>query len=57
MVQYDSRKWEPFVEKVALQTPEDQGIRTKWGDTIYRITLKRLQPITTDHLALTVAPL
>ncbi len=57
VVQYDSRKWQPFVEKVALQTPEDQGIRSKWGDTIYRITLKRLQPKTTDLFAVTIAPL
>lgn len=56
VIKYDSRKWEPFVEKVALQTPEDQGIRTKWGDTIYRITLKRLQPKTVDLFAVTLAP-
>jgi hypothetical protein len=32
------------VEKVKLSTEEDEGIRSGWGDRIYRINFKVIAP-------------
>lgn len=55
VVTYNPKQMEALVEKVKLEAPEDRGIITKWGDTIYRINLKVLSPKTSDKLNLVVA--
>ncbi|WP_128548303.1 heparinase II/III domain-containing protein [Larkinella soli] len=55
VVRYDAKKFQPQVEKVKLEAPEDQGIVTKWGDTIYRISFKAVAPKTADRFNFTVA--
>lgn len=44
VIRYNARNLEASVEKVPLVAKEDQGILTKWGDTIYRINLKSILP-------------
>ena len=44
VVKYDADLWDASVEKIPLVAKEDHGILTKWGDTIYRINLKSLNP-------------
>ena len=46
VIKYDARAFEASVEKVPLVAKEDQGILTKWGDTIYRINFKTISPVT-----------
>ncbi|EIP97951.1 Heparinase II/III-like protein [Opitutaceae bacterium TAV1] len=57
-VHYDSARMAAFVEKIALTQPEDEGVKTQWGDSIHRIKLHALSPrandsfrfrITADH--------
>ncbi|WP_461063455.1 heparinase II/III domain-containing protein [Spirosoma horti] len=55
VVRYDPKQMQPTVEKVKLDAPEDKGIITKWGDTIYRINFSVLTPKTTDKLVFDVA--
>lgn len=45
IVKYDATVLQASVEKVPLVAKEDQGIITKWGDTIYRINFTSLAPI------------
>lgn len=49
VVKYNASQMEAVVEKVPLNTPEDRGIITKWGDTIYRINLKVKSPKMKDQ--------
>ncbi|MDN3687375.1 heparinase II/III domain-containing protein [Cyclobacterium jeungdonense] len=44
LVSYDPDKMDVTVEKIALTEPEDQGVRQKWGDRIYRINLEHKNP-------------
>ncbi|CCH51535.1 hypothetical protein BN8_00464 [Fibrisoma limi BUZ 3] len=55
VVTYNPAQLQASVEKVKLETPEDKGIITKWGDTIYRINLKAVSPKKSDKLMLSVA--
>ena len=55
VVTYDPQKMQPTVEKVKLDSPEDKGIITKWGDTIYRINFQVLAPKTTNTLRFDIA--
>ncbi|WP_209332546.1 heparinase II/III domain-containing protein [Lunatimonas salinarum] len=41
---YNPRQMEAFIEKVPLTAPEDKGIITKWGDTIYRVNFEVKEP-------------
>ncbi|WP_212004595.1 heparinase II/III family protein [Chitinophaga sp. HK235] len=54
MVSYPARQLEASVEKVTLQTMEDQGIRQKWGDNIYRVSFKCVAPVIQARSGLTV---
>ncbi|WP_020599253.1 heparinase II/III domain-containing protein [Spirosoma panaciterrae] len=56
VVKYNPKQLQPSVEKVKLEAPEDQGIITKWGDTIYRINFTALAPKTSDKLNFVIAP-
>ncbi|MDR1335253.1 MAG: heparinase II/III-family protein, partial [Tannerella sp.] len=44
MVKYDPGQMRAAVEKVRLETEEDEGIRAKWGDVIHRINFDVLSP-------------
>jgi hypothetical protein len=44
VVRYNASRMEASVEKMVLDAPEDKGIISKWGDTIYRINLRVKQP-------------
>lgn len=45
VVLYDARLMEATVEKIPLVAKEDEGILSKWGDTIYRINFKSTSPL------------
>ncbi|MEX2566901.1 MAG: heparinase, partial [Cyclobacteriaceae bacterium] len=47
---YNAKKMEVSVEKIPLTAPEDQGIITKWGDTIYRINFEMKEPMNKDKV-------
>ena len=52
---YNPQQMQPSVEKIKLEAPEDKGIITKWGDTIYRINFQVLSPKTSDKLTFKLA--
>jgi hypothetical protein len=39
-VRYPAKLLQAAVEKVPLQTMEDEGVKQKWGDNIYRINFR-----------------
>ena len=47
---YDAKSMTPKVEKIPLVAPEDKGILTKWGDTIYRVNFELIDPKNKDSL-------
>ena len=55
VVNYNPAQMQASVEKVKLDAPEDRGIITKWGDTIYRINFRVLTPKLSDKLNFSVA--
>lgn len=44
VIKYDAKKMTASTEKIQLTSPEDVGIKTKWGDTIHRINFKTIDP-------------
>jgi hypothetical protein len=43
---YDAKIWEASKEKIALATPEDQGLKESWqGRDIWRILLQLKKPV------------
>jgi len=50
-VTYNPKQWDAQVEKVALTTEEDKGVKERWGDTIYRINLNAISPKLKDTYA------
>lgn len=57
VVKFDPKKMDVAVEKVKLETMEDKGIRSKWGDNIYRINFTVKTPKNADKIEFTVLPL
>jgi hypothetical protein len=55
VVRYNPDQMQAEVEKVKLEAMEDGGIRTKWGDTIYRINFKVISPKTEDKINFQIA--
>ena len=55
VVIYNPSQMQPTIEKVKLTAMEDKGIIQKWGDTIYRINFKVIQPKTQDKLSFEIA--
>ncbi len=55
VIQYNSKQMQPSVEKVPLTAPEDQGIKEKWGDHIYRINFEVVSPKVKDQIRFTIA--
>jgi len=54
ILKYNAKQLHPKIEKVKLQSMEDQGILKKWGDTIYRINFKAKKPKTRDQITFTI---
>ncbi|WP_343746105.1 heparinase II/III family protein [Chitinophaga sp.] len=54
VVTYPAGLLEASVEKVHLQQMEDEGIRQKWGDNIYRIILKAKAPVKEGEMELRI---
>ncbi|MDR1172168.1 MAG: heparinase II/III-family protein [Bacteroidales bacterium] len=48
IVKYDPKKMRVQIEKIKLETEEDKGIRSKWGDVIHRINFEVIAPKTKD---------
>lgn len=46
---YDAKKLEADIEKVRLGLPEDDGIRSNWGDNIHRINFKSTSPAKSER--------
>lgn len=44
IVKYNPKQFRASVEKIKLETEEDQGIIAKWGDVIHRINFDALSP-------------
>lgn len=55
-LKYDYNQYQPVIEKVSLETPEDQGIIRKWGDRIYRITFMSKDEMRIGQFLLTIEP-
>jgi hypothetical protein len=54
MIIYNSKQMRVSVEKVSLATPEDKGIKDKWGDNIYRINFEVIAPKLSDKIKFVV---
>lgn len=54
-VNYDAKKFNINIEKVKLESAEDQGIIQKWGDNIYRINLEVKNPKNKDQFTIKVS--
>ncbi|MCC5935903.1 MAG: heparinase II/III family protein [Lunatimonas sp.] len=54
-LRYNARQMEASVEKVPLESPEDKGIITKWGDRIYRVNFEVKKPKAKDSYRFVVA--
>jgi len=55
LMQYNAKQLRPAIEKVPLTAPEDQGIKEKWGDHIYRINFEVVSPKASDQIRFTIA--
>ncbi|MDR1583305.1 MAG: heparinase II/III-family protein [Prevotellaceae bacterium] len=44
VIKYNHRQMNVVVEKIKLETEEDQGILSKWGDTLHRINFQVIAP-------------
>ncbi|CAL1518936.1 heparinase II/III family protein [Chitinophaga sp. MM2321] len=53
-VHYPAKQLVASVEKIPLEQMEDQGVKQKWGDNIYRISLKSISPATKDKFIFSV---
>lgn len=51
---YSAGKFTVSIEKIPLPAMEDQGVKGKWGDNIYRINLNAVKPGTKDRFVFTV---
>ena len=48
VVRYNARQMTPKIEKVKLETEEDEGVRGNWGDSVYRINFEVTAPKAKD---------
>ena len=55
VIRYDPKQLDPVVEKIPLTTMEDQGIISKWGDSIYRINFNAVAPTASSRMKFVVA--
>jgi hypothetical protein len=54
-VKYNAKQMEATVEKVKLETNEDRGIQTKWGDVIHRINFRVIAPKLKDSYTFNIS--
>lgn len=54
LVAYPAAMLQASVEKVPLKEMEDQGIEQKWGDNIYRVSLKAAAPVQQGKIQLRI---
>ncbi|MGX5817129.1 heparinase II/III domain-containing protein [Chitinophaga lutea] len=54
-VHYPASQLQASVEKIPLTTMEDQGVKSKWGDNIHRISLAAVKPVAAEKLTFTVS--
>jgi hypothetical protein len=54
IIKYDPKQMNVAVEKVALVSPEDKGIKDKWGDNIYRINFNLIKPKAKDKITFVI---
>ena len=54
IIKYDPKQMNVAVEKVALVSPEDKGIKDKWGDNIYRINFSVIKPKAKDKITFVI---
>jgi hypothetical protein len=52
---YNAKQLRPAIEKIPLTAPEDQGVKEKWGDHIYRINFEVVSPKARDQIRFTIA--
>jgi len=51
---YPAEKFTAAIEKVPMEAMEDQGVKQKWGENIYRINLKAVNPVMKEHYVFSV---
>ncbi len=56
IVKYNAQQMMATVEKVKLETEEDKGVLSKWGDTIYRINFEAKDPKIKDIYFFEIKP-
>jgi hypothetical protein len=44
IIKYDSKQMNVAIEKIKLETAEDEGVLNNWGDIIHRINFNALTP-------------
>jgi hypothetical protein len=54
IIQYNPGQMQASVEKIKLESEEDEGIRQRWGDTIYRINFDVLKLKAKDSFIFTI---
>ena len=54
-IDFNKNQFKASVEKVKLETLEDHGIISKWGDTIYRINFHLKNPKKSNQIKYTIA--
>jgi hypothetical protein len=55
VIHYNATQMQPTVEKIPLTAMEDQGIKAKWGDNIYRINFNVTAPKANDKITFVIA--
>jgi hypothetical protein len=54
IIKYNQSQFEADVEKVKLENPEDEGVRSRWGDNIRRINFVAKSPKASDKYSFTL---
>ncbi len=54
VVHYNVKQMKVAVEKIPLVTMEDQGVKDKWGDNIYRINFDVISPKLKDKISFVI---
>ncbi|MFR9166630.1 MAG: heparinase II/III family protein [Dysgonomonas sp.] len=54
VIEYNPKQMRASVEKIKFETPEDVGIKEKWGDTLHRINFEIKTPKKKDSYNFTI---
>jgi hypothetical protein len=52
---YNAKQLRPAIEDVPLTAPEDEGVKEKWGDHIYRINFEVISPKARDEIRFSIS--